>query len=41
MFQVDGEGLTFKNKVTMDVLPEAFELLVDYTALMSKTGLMT
>jgi len=40
MFQVDGEGLTFENKVTMEVLPEAFELIVDFDALMVQTGVM-
>lgn len=29
-FQVDGEGLKFVNKVTMDVEPEAIDLIVDF-----------
>lgn len=40
MFQVDGEGLTFRRKVSMDVKPEAFELIVDFDNLMLQTGLM-
>ena len=33
-FQVDGEGMTFKEKVTMEVIPRAFELIVDFDQLM-------
>jgi len=40
MFQVDGECLKFKQKVTMDVKPEAFELIVDFDNLMVQTGVM-
>lgn len=35
MFQVDGEGLVFDDKVTMDVAPEAIEIIVDFDALMN------
>lgn len=40
MVHVDGEGLTFNDKLTMEVVPDAIELIVDYDALMNQTGIM-
>lgn len=35
MFQVDGEGLTFIEKISIDVVPEVIEIIVDFEQLMS------
>jgi hypothetical protein len=40
MFQVDGEGLTFRNKVSLEVEPEALDLIVDFNNLFAGTGLI-
>ena len=41
MFQVDGEGLLFDDKITIEVQPEAIEIIMDFEQLMHQTGLMT
>jgi hypothetical protein len=33
-FQVDGEGMIFKNTVKLDVMSAAIELIVDYEDIM-------
>ena len=35
MFQVDGEAFLFQDRVTMEVVPEAIDLIVDYQQLMT------
>lgn len=40
MFQVDGEGLTFMDKVTLEVCHEAIELIVDFEMLMHQSEIM-
>ena len=30
MFQVDGEAFLFNDRVTMEVVPEAIDVIVDY-----------
>jgi hypothetical protein len=37
---VDGEGLVFNDKVTIEVIPEAIEIIMDFDQLMHQTGLM-
>ena len=34
LFQVDGEGLVFDDKVTIEVVPEAIEIIMDFDQLM-------
>jgi|694.fasta_scaffold126282_3 hypothetical protein len=40
MFQVDGEALLFNKFITMDVIPEAFEVIVDFEDIMAGCGLL-
>lgn len=34
LFQVDGEGLVFYDKVTIEAIPEAIEIIMDFDHLM-------
>ena len=40
MFQVDGEGLRFKEFVKIDVEPEAIEVVVDFAHIMEQTQML-
>ena len=40
MFQVDGEALWFNDRVSIEVVPDAVDLIVDYQELMTETKLL-
>ena len=40
MFQVDGEAFLFNDRVTVEVVPEAIDVIVDYQQLMTDSELL-
>lgn len=40
MFQVDGEAFWFKDRVSMEVVPEAVDIIVNYQELMTDSKLL-
>ena len=40
LFQVDGEGMTFKEKCKIEVVPAAIDIVVNYEEIMQQSKLM-